>query len=410
MGNHTKCRICRSPLPPPFLDLGATPLANSFLASPVEFKDEPTFPLAVTACRDCGLVQLTYVVPAEQLYRKYVYVSSTSDAVGQYADRLATRLTKRYGWGPSDLVVEVASNDGTVLKAFQRRGLRVLGIEPARNIAELAERDGVPTVPEFFCESTATQQHEQVGEVVAILGRHVFAHIDDLHDFLRGASALLRKDGVLLIEVPYLGELLSNLEFDTVYHEHLSYVSLRPVARLCAEYGMSLVEVEPVDLHGGSILMHIRRAGGPYRQSETVQMMLQQEETVGIHRSDNLERFADHVRTWREQFVDFIGDLERSGAYLIGYGAAAKANTLLNYCPEVARCLSLILDKSPHKQGLLTPGTHIPVRPASEWEASGASHLLILAWNFREEIMRQMQPFAKRGGRFVVPIPNPEVI
>lgn len=386
------------------------PLANSFLASPTEFKDEPEFPLAVTGCRDCGLVQLTHVVPADQLYRQYVYVSSTSDTVRQYANRMAARLVQRYGWGTSDLIVEVASNDGTILKAFQRQGVRVLGIEPARNIAEIAERDGVPTVPEFFSEPTALQQCERVGEVAAILGRHVFAHIDDLHDFIRGVSGLLRKDGVLLIEVPYLGALIANMEFDTIYHEHLSYVSLRPVVRLCMEYGLSLVDIEPVDLHGGSILVHIRRSAGSLRQSETAAVMLGREDSSGLHRPDNLECFAERVRNWRGQFVSFIKDLEGSGARLIGYGAAAKANTLLNYCPEVAKSLSLILDKSPYKQGLLTPGTHVPVRPVAEWSASGASHMLILAWNFREEIMRQMRPFAQSGGRFVVPIPKPEII
>jgi novobiocin biosynthesis protein NovU/D-mycarose 3-C-methyltransferase len=410
MGKHLACRICGTTLPAPFLDLGTMPLANSFLRSPEEFQEEPAYPLAVAGCPDCGLVQLTYVVPAEQLYRDYIYVSSTSDAVRQHAEALAERLIRRYGWGADHLIVEVASNDGTVLKAFQRRGLRVLGIEPARNIAAIAERDGIPTVTEFFTEATARLQRDRGGDAAAIIGRHVFAHVDDVHDFLRGAAGFLAKDGVLIIEVPYLGQLIEKLEFDTIYHEHLSYVSLRPLDRLCAERGLRLVDVEPVDLHGGSVVLHICRQDGPGRRSDFLAAMLREEEARGFARADVLAAFAGRVRAWKARFEEFVAGLRRAGADLIGYGAAAKANTLLNYCPEEARSLRLILDKSPHKQGRYTPGTHIPVVPVERWASDPATHMVILAWNFQEEVMRQMKPFADRGGRFVIPIPAPKVI
>jgi novobiocin biosynthesis protein NovU/D-mycarose 3-C-methyltransferase len=386
------------------------PLANSFLRSSDEFDEEPAYPLAVAGCSECGLVQLDYVVPAEQLYREYIYVSSTSDAVRCYAEGLAERLVGRYGWGRGDLIVEVASNDGTVLKAFQRRGMHVLGVEPARNIADLAQNAGVPTVPEFFNEATARAQQDRVSYAAAILGRHVFAHVDDLHDFLNGVSALLAQDGVLLIEVPYFGELIAKLQFDTIYHEHLSYMSLRPVERLCVEHGFRLVDAEPVALHGGSILLHIARRWSGQIPSDQVTRMLQDEHTQELTRAETLAAFADRVRAWKSRFQEFIGNLQRSGAGLIGYGAAAKANTLLNYCPEVAKALRLILDKNPLKHGRYTPGTHIPVRPVAEWESHRATHLLILAWNFADEIIRQMKPFADRGGRFVVPIPEPEIL
>lgn len=410
MGRHTHCRICRAALPEPFLDFGAMPLANSFLRSPDEFPTEASYPLAVAGCPECGLVQLDYVVPAEQLYREYIYVSATSDAVRRYADGLAARLIGRYGWGPSSLIVEVASNDGTVMKAFQRRGMRVLGIEPARNIAAVAERDGIPTASEFFTEATARAQQNRVGDAAAILGRHVFAHVDDVHDFLRGVDGLLAKDGVLLIEVPYLGELIANLEFDTIYHEHLSYCSLRPVQRLCKDRGFRLVDAEPVDLHGGSILLHICREEAPQGPSDQVTRLLGAEDARRLTHPDTLAAFAGRVRSWKRRFEGFVSDLRRSGADLIGYGAAAKANTLLNYCPDAAGTLRFILDKNPLKQGRYTPGTHIPVRSVEGWEPDPATHMVILAWNFREEIMRQMKPFANRGGRFVVPIPEPEII
>lgn len=410
MGNHSRCRICGTTLPAPFLDLGTMPLANSFPRSAADFRDEAAYPLATTVCRECGLVQLDHVVPAEQLYRDYIYVSATSDAVRAHAESLAERLVQRYGWGPGRLVVEVASNDGTVLKAFQRRGTRVLGVEPALNIAEIARRDGVPTVPEFFTEATAQLQREQVGEAAAILGRHVFAHVDDVHDFLRGVGGLLAKDGVLLIEVPYLGELIARLEFDTIYHEHLSYFALRPVDRLCAAHDLRLVDVEPVALHGGSVIMHICRADAPRKRSGLLERMLREEDARGITDAKVLQEFAHRVRAWRRRFEELITDLRRPSTEVIGYGAAAKANTLLNYCPNVARALPFILDKSPLKQGRYTPGTHVPVVPVERWVSSSATHLLILAWNFGEEIMRQMRPFAERGGRFVLPIPEPRVV
>src|SRR4051794_25269815 len=223
MPAHTRCRICRAAFPPPFLDLGEMPLANAFLSSAAEFAGEQRYPLAVAACQDCGLVQLTYVVPAEILYRDYIYVSSTSDGVRAHAARLAATLVEQYGWRQSSLIVEVASNDGTVLKAFQRQNVHVMGVEPARNIAAIAERDGVPTVPEFFEPATARAIRASNGPAAAIIGRHVFAHVDDVHAFFDAVDALLTDDGVFIVEVPYLADFLDHLEFDTVYHEHLSY-------------------------------------------------------------------------------------------------------------------------------------------------------------------------------------------
>jgi novobiocin biosynthesis protein NovU/D-mycarose 3-C-methyltransferase len=397
-------------LPAPFLDLGSMPLANAFPGAPAEFATERTYPLAVAHCPGCGLVQLTYVVPAAELYREYIYVSSTSDAVAAHAGWLAERLTTRHGWGAKDLVVEVASNDGTVLKSFQRRGVPVLGIEPARNIAAIAEREGIPTVAEFFTEATATVERDRVGEAAAIIGRHVFAHVDDVHDFLRGVLRWLSRDGVLVIEVPYLGDLVAKLEFDTIYHEHLSYFALRPIERLCDELGLRLVDVDRIALHGGSVILHIGRADSARRPSPALAAMQQEEDRAGLARLDALVTFADRVRDWRDRFATAIADLRGSGARLIGYGAAAKANTLLNYCPMVAGGLEVILDKSPLKQGRFTPGTHIPVVPVERWTSLDATHMLILAWNFQDEIMRQMRSFAERGGRFMVPIPEPRVV
>lgn len=414
MAAHTSCRICRTTLPEPFLDFGPMPLANAFLASsdPAigQATAEPRYPLAVAVCARCGLVQLTEVVPAEQLYRHYIYVSSTSEAVKAHAARLAAAYTQRYGWTPSDLIVEIASNDGTVLKAFQAAGVRVLGVEPARNIASLAQAVGVPTVAEFFHAATATELVSRHGRASGIIARHVFAHVDDLHDFLEGISTLLADDGVFVIEAPYLGDLVKGLEFDTIYHEHLSYLSLQPVIRLCAEHGLKVVDVERISLHGGSMLLSIQRAGKATGMTPRLEAMLREEEQARFADPETLQEFGRRVSRWRQQFERCIDTLSRSGAMLIGYGAAAKANTLLNYCPAAAKALAYILDRSPHKHGRLTPGTHVPVVPVETWEQDRATHLVILAWNFKDEIMAQMAAFAKRGGRFVIPIPEPEVL
>jgi len=409
-GVHLRCRVCRAPLPAPFLDLGAMPLANAFLESPAALAAERSYPLAVRGCHACGLVQLDHVVPAEILYRDYIYVSATSEAVRRHAEELAERTVRTYGWREGHLVVEIASNDGTVLKAFQKHGVRVLGVEPARNIATLAVADGVPTVAEFFTGSAARALRGAHGAADGILARHVFAHVDDVHDFLDGAAHLLARDGVLMIEVPYLGDLLRDLEFDTIYHEHLSYVALAPVERLCAQHGLRLVDVEKVRLHGGSVILHIRHDALAGRASDRLVEMRENERRHGVTDPERWAAFATSVTLWRADFSRLVDDLARAGARLVGYGAAAKANTLLNYCPDVAKKLCCILDRSPYKHGRYTPGTHVRVEPVEALAATGATHMLILAWNFQEEIMRQMRPFAAAGGRFVLPIPTPRLV
>ncbi len=409
MPAHTHCRICKAPLPSPFFDLGDMPLANSFLNSPAEFAQEESFPLAVAACAGCGLVQLDYVVPAERLYRDYIYVSSTSEGVTAHATVLAEGLIQQYGWTAADLIVEVASNDGTVLKAFKRRNVRVLGVEPARNIAAIAEQDGVPTIAEFFNPASAQTVLSGHGPAAGILGRHVFAHVDDVHSFFEAVEACLAPRGVFVIEVPYLGDFLEKREFDTIYHEHLSYVSLEPMVRLCGMHGFELVDVERGSLHGGVIILHMRRTGVG-RPSDRLMRMLETERLLKLSHPASLQAFVRGVTDWKDRFEALIGGLEKSGARFVGYGAAAKANTLLNYCPDIARSLTRILDRSPHKHGRYTPGTHIRVEPAECWESFDATHMVILAWNFHQEITRQMKGFEDRGGRFIVPIPTPRVV
>jgi hypothetical protein len=410
MPAHTHCRICGQRLPAPFLDLGEMPLANSFLAGPAEFAAERAYPLAVAGCAACGLAQLTYTVPADVLYRDYIYVSSTSEGVRKHGDYLAETLIAQYGLTPSDLVVEAASNDGTVLKSFQRRGVRVVGVEPALNIAAIAEAAGIPTIPEFFDTASARTVLEKHGRASAIFGRHVFAHVDDVHEFMAAIRLCLSDEGVFVIEVPYLGDFLDHLEFDTVYHEHLSYVSLGAMEHLCRRHEMELTDVERIALHGGSIVLHMRRKGVA-APSARLTAMLEQERQAGIGDARRLAKFAADVHAWKTRFEGLIAGLQAGGASLIGYGAAAKANTLLNFCPSAATAMSFILDRSTHKHGRYTPGTHLPVVPPERWKTEPRpTHMVVLAWNFKDEIMAQMSEFAAQGGRFVIPIPEPVIV
>jgi novobiocin biosynthesis protein NovU/D-mycarose 3-C-methyltransferase len=286
----------------------------------------------------------------------------------------------------------------------------VLGIEPALNIAALAEADGVPTVAEFFTERAADRLRGDHGAAGAILARHVFAHVDDVHDFLRGVDRLLAPDGVLILEVHYVGALLRHLEFDTIYHEHLSYFALGPMERLAADHGFLVTDAEVIPMHGGSLLVSLQRKGAAAVATPAVEQLRRDEAARAVGAPNTLAAFARDVATWKERFEALIADLAGGGAVLAAYGAAAKGNTLLNYCPDVAARLRYILDRSPHKRGRLAPGSHLPVRDAVGWEPDGTTHVLLLAWNFKEEIIRQMRAFAERGGKFVVPIPRPEVL
>lgn len=409
MPSHSHCRICQTKLGEPFLDLGHTPLANAFLRSPADFEKEQFYPLAVVACSQCGLVQLNYVVPAEQLYSEYIYVSSTSEAVSAHAETLAQNLIEQYRWGPSSLLIEIASNDGTVLKAFSRRDMRVLGIEPAKNIAAVAEADGIPTVNEFFRKDVAHAVAKQYGKVAGILGRHVLAHIDDVHGCFEGVNELLQDDGMFIVEMPYLGDLLEHVEFDTIYHEHLSYFPLAPIKQLAEMHGLRLVDAERIALHGGSMILHLRK-GGAGAPTVRLERMYEEEQRKGFTTQSTLREFAKRAEIHKHDVETFINELRRSGARLIGYGAAAKANTMLNYCPVAANALDVILDRSAHKHGWYTPGTHIRVEPPEAWQETGATHMLILAWNFQDEIVRQMRQFAEEGGQFVQVRPHPAVI
>lgn len=339
------------------------------------------------------------------MFRDYLYVSGTSDTIpahfAAYARDVAERFVPQGG-----LVVEIGSNDGTLLRAFDRSTVRVLGIEPARNIARMANDAGLPTIAEFFDEAIAAQIASEHGKAAAIIGNNVVAHIDDLHGLLRGVKTLLEKGGVFVAEFPYLVDLLDRRAYDTIYHEHLSYFSIASVVRLSGAFGMRVIDARRVSVHGGSIRVFISTEG---TASATVTELLDLERSMRLAEGEPLAPFVAHVRKQRDELRAMLVDIRRHHE-VAGYGAPAKGNTLLNYCGIDSSLLAFIVDRSPLKQGLLTPGTHVPVEAPERLVASDIKHTLLLAWNFADEILRQQDAYRSRGGQFIIPIPMPRVV
>lgn len=392
------------------LSLGPTALANAFPRSADSFEEEPVYPLDVYVCEGCSLMQLLDVMEAKLLFGEYIYVSGTSETVAAHNAALARSLVRTRGLGRSDLVIEVASNDGSLLKCFNERGLRTLGIEPAANIAALAKADGIETVNRFFDAVLAHELRDQYGPASVVIANNVLAHVDEPRDFLKGCRTLLDDAGVLVVEVPYVRDLLARVEYDTIYHEHLSYFSATTICRLMADADLAVHRVANLPIHGGSLRICARPSKTGERQPEDVLAALQGEERDGLTRLDTYVRFAKEVERSREATLDLLNSLRAAEAAVGGYGAPAKGNTLLSYCGITTELLPYTVDKNPLKVGRFTPGTHIPVLPTSAIEERRPDYLFLLAWNFADEIMRQQAKFADRGGKFIVPVPLARVL
>jgi hypothetical protein len=407
---RTTCRACSSVHLRCFLSLGPTPLANSFLKSPDEAVSELSFPLDLYFCQTCSLVQLLDVINPEVLFRNYIYVTGTSDTIAAHNVKYAETVVGFLNLVPEDLVVEVASNDGSLLKRFKKHGIRTLGIEPATNIAEMARADGIETIDQFFNSSTARQVRETHGPASAVIGNNVLAHVDETQDFLRGCKKLLKDDGLVIIEVPYLRELLDRLEYDTVYHEHLCYFSVTTLLRVCEAVGLCVVRMDRVPVHGGSLRMYAGRKEHYQRHGREVLDQAEEERAAGLTEFARYQQFADDVESNRRAILKLLGNLKSGGKTVAGYGAPAKGNTLLNYCGIDTNLVTYTVDKSPLKVGLYTPGMHLPVLPASALLERQPDYTMILAWNFADEIMKQQGEYQRRGGKFIIPIPEPRIV
>jgi SAM-dependent methyltransferase len=404
------CRICDATDLDPILSLGPTPLANAFLRSADEFGAERSYPLDVYFCGRCGLLQLLDVVNPEVLFRHYLYVTGTSATQIEHNRAYARAVIDRLGLGSADLVVEVASNDGTLLRAFAAQGVRTLGIEPARNLAAEASAAGIETVGEFFTGELARRLRAERGAARAVVANNVLAHVDNPGDFLAGCRELIADDGLIAIEVPYVGELLDRVEYDTVYHEHLSYFSIGSLLRLAESAALSVVRLDRVPVHGGSLRLFFSRSPGGH--APEVLALEAGERRAGLMDAARYRRFAADVEDSRTMLVDLLERLAAAGRVVAGYGAPAKGNTLLNFCRIGPRLVRYTVDRNPRKVGLFTPGMHIPVRELSALTSGEdvPDHLVILAWNLAEEIMQQQQAYRERGGRFIVPVPRARVV
>jgi SAM-dependent methyltransferase len=409
------CRSCSAPLERVFVDLGSSPLANSYLEPDRLDRPEPFYPLCVYVCERCWLCQLPEAASPEEIFGDYAYFSSYSTTWVEHARRYTDAMIERFGIGSGSRVVEIASNDGYLLRHFLDRGVPVLGIEPAANVAAAARELGIPTEVRFFGAEAARELAGRVGPADLLLGNNVLAHVPDLDDFVTGLALLLAPTGVLTMEFPHLVRLVEENQFDTIYHEHFSYFSLVAVERVFAAHGLELFDVEELPTHGGSLRVYARRAGAPGPPDRRpaagrVRELADRERRLGVETPAWYDAFGEKVRETKRRLLEFLIEARRSGKSVVGYGAPAKGNTLLNYCGVRTDFLDFTVDRSPHKQGRFLPGTRIPIRaPEAIFEAR-PDYVLILPWNLRDEIAGQMAGIRDWGGRFVVAIPEVTVL
>lgn len=394
----------------PVLSFGSTPPANAFLHPEELGLNEPRYPLDLHLCGECGWAQLRHIVSRERLFRNYVYVSSTSPTFVSHFSGLAAHLAERFDLRPADLAVDIGSNDGILLRPLRSLGLRVLGVDPASNIAQAATQAGIETRPEFLSPKVAGEIVRRHGRARMVTAANLFAHVDDLDEFLESVKLLLSPDGLFVVEVPYLVDLLEKNLFDTIYHEHLSYISVRPLLRLLDRLGMELFDVQRVESHGGSLRAFLQVKGGSHPSNNTGADLLEEERLKAVHDPGTFQSFRDRIEKNKAGLREMLGRLKDQGRRIAGYGAPAKANTLLNLFGIGRETLAYIVDDNPRKQGLYTPGTRIEVAPPERIEADPPDAVLILAWNFAESIRAKLAPFEARGGRLILPCPTPRLL
>jgi SAM-dependent methyltransferase len=393
-----------------FVDLGMSPLANSYIKPEQRSRMEPFYPLHVYVCSACLLVQLEQFSSPHDIFSDYAYFSSFSDSWLAHAKRYVDMIADRFQLGRDSKVVEIASNDGYLLQNFVARGVPVLGVEPAANVAEVAKQKGVNTTVAFFGEKTARDLVADGWGADLIIGNNVLAHVPDLNDFVKGLKALLKPTGLVTMEFPHLVQLMEQNQFDTIYHEHFSYFSFLAVEKVFARHGMTLFDVEELPTHGGSLRIYVRHAQDSSKPiGVRAQDLKAREEKAGFGRLDHYLSFGPQVEATKRKLLAFLIAAKQEGKRVVGYGAPAKGNTLLNYCGVRTDLIDYTVDRSPHKQGHFLPGVHIPIHSPEKVCETRPDYLLILPWNLRDEVMEQMAFIRDWGGKFVVPIPEVKV-
>src|SRR3954469_12843756 len=404
------CRLCGANLTETFVDLGMSPLCESYVPAGKTDGPETFYPLHVRICSTCLLVQLAAYVAGEDIFSDYLYFSSYSTSWVEHARRYAEDMTERLGLGPDSLVAEVASNDGYLLQHFVAGGVPVVGVEPAANIAEVARGKGIRTEVEFLGAGTGAAVAAKYGRADLVAGNNVYAHVPDIVDFTAGLAALVKPTGLVTLEFPHLLRLMERNQYDTIYHEHYQYLSLLTSSRALATAGLTVVDVDELSTHGGSLRVHARPAEAAGEPSASVKAVLAAEEEAGLHTLAGHAGFAEAVFGIKRDLLSFLMQARAEGKTVVGYGAPGKGNTLLNHCGIRTDLLAYTVDRSPHKQGWFLPGTHIPIHHPDRIAADRPDYVLVLPWNLRTEIAAQLRYVREWGGRLVFPIPHLEVV
>jgi hypothetical protein len=405
------CRFCGEPLTRTFVDLGMSPLCQTHLEPADLNKGEQFYPLHVFLCERCFLVQLQQYVTPEQIFTEYAYFSSFSDTMLRHVEGYVEHVVPRFALGPNSKVIEVASNDGYLLQYFVKRGIPCLGIEPAANVAKAAEQKGVPSVVRFFGVQAARDLVAQGTQADLLLGNNVLPHVPDLHDFVGGLKVLLKPDGAITLEFQHLMTMMAGNQFDTVYQEHFSYLSLTFVVKMFAHHGLELFDVQEISTHGGSLRIFAKHAGASrHAPTGKVDEVLACEQRAGLTELTHYERFEERVHETKRQILEFLIQARRKGQKVVGYGAAGKTNTLLNFCGIREDFIEYFVDKNPYKQGKFLPGTHIPIRAPEQIAQTKPDYVFVGPWNLVNEIVEQTKYIREWGGKWIVPIPKVKVI
>jgi SAM-dependent methyltransferase len=411
VAHWASCRFCGTALRHTFVDLGMSPLCQTHIEPHQLNHMEPFYPLRVWLCHGCFLVQLEEYVSPKDIFTEYAYFSSYSDSWVAHAKRYVDAVTARFGLDRSKKIMEIASNDGYLLQHFVQKEIPVLGIEPAANVAKVAVEKGIPTTVKFFGIATAKEIVAEHGHADLLLGNNVLAHVPNINDFVGGMKILLRPDGVITMEFPHLFRLMAENQFDTIYHEHFSYLSFYSVEKVFGAHGLTLFDVEEIPTHGGSLRIYARHAEDSAKpMSERAKQLRERELRDGVTRIETYSSFAERVKETKRAILDFLIRAKRAGKTVVGYGAPGKGNTLLNYCGIRQDFLDYTVDRSPHKQGRYTPGTRLPICDPEKIRETRPDYVFILPWNLKDEITSQMAYIRDWGGKFVIPIPEVKVL
>jgi len=404
------CRFCGSNLNHTFVDLGMSPLCESYVAQDQLNQMEPFYPLHVYICEKCFLVQLDEYVSSENIFSNYAYFSSYSDTWLRHAKDYTDLMVAHFGYNDKSKIIEIASNDGYLLQYFVEKGIPVLGIEPAKNVAEAAIKNGIPTVVKFFGKATAQQVAIEHGKADLLLGNNVLAHVPDINDFVGGMKILLKPDGIITMEFPHLMRLIEENQFDTIYHEHFSYLSFTVVEKMFTSHGLTIFDVEELLTHGGSLRIYACHQGNLSQQvSKRVAELRSREGREGFNHLEYYFSFAEKVKETKRKLLEFLIRVKQEKKSVVGYGAPGKGNTLLNYCGIGTDFINYTVDRNPYKQGKFLPGTHIPIYNPDKIKETKPDFVFILPWNLKDEIIEQIAYIREWGGQFIIPIPEVKV-